>query len=300
MNSVGTLSARHLTRLLGFIAVISLAACSSIKPQPFEKSALAESAADLDARVTANQEPVSGRIDLYEAMARALKYNLDKRVEMMTEAVRHRELDVEHYNRLPQLVANVGYNGRSNQSGARSLSLISGQESLEPSTSSEKNSITADLTVSWDVLDFGLSYARARQKADEVLIAQERKRKVVNRIVEDVRTAYWRAVSSERLIKELERLQSAIQTALDQSRGVSKDANLSPLNALTYQRELINMQRDIQKLHRELNLSKLQLSSLMNLRPGTPFELVIPERAAQPPNLTTNRNELFNFARTTG
>ena len=37
------------------------------------------------------------------------------------------------------------------------------------------------------------------------MLAEERKRKVINRIVEDVRSAYWRAVSAERLLGKIAR-----------------------------------------------------------------------------------------------
>ena len=147
-------------------------------------------------RVAAGQEPIAAPIGLYEAMARALKYNLDYRVELMTQALRQSEVDLTRYDLLPQLAANAGFTSRSNDAGASSRSLLSGRESLEPSTSTERTVTTSDLTLSWDILDFGLSYVRAHQKADESLAAMEQRRKVANRIIEDVRTAYWRAVSA--------------------------------------------------------------------------------------------------------
>ena len=50
--------------------------------------------------------------------------------------------------------------------------------------------------MSWNLLDFGVSYYRARQQADQVLIAEERKRKVVQNILADTRNAYWRALET--------------------------------------------------------------------------------------------------------
>ena len=65
---------------------------------------------------------------------------------------------------LPQLVANAGFSNRDNFSGSSSSALLSsssvGDQSLVSSTSSERDVIDADLTLSWDVLDFGLSYVR--------------------------------------------------------------------------------------------------------------------------------------------
>ncbi|MGJ3626829.1 TolC family protein [Sphingomonas sp. MMS24-JH45] len=135
-------------------------------------------------------------------MARALKYNLDYRVEQMQQDLKGCELNLAKDDMLPQVVANGSYFGRSNQAGASSLSLLTRRQSLEPSTSTDRDVAAGDLSVGWDVLDFGLSYIRANQKADGVLIAAEERRKVANRVIEDVRTSDHRAVSAQRLLTQ--------------------------------------------------------------------------------------------------
>ena len=65
----------------------------------------------------ADQEPVQGSIGLYEAMARALKYNLDYKVEMMSATLAARAADVKSADMLPQVASNWGYAGRDPQSG---------------------------------------------------------------------------------------------------------------------------------------------------------------------------------------
>jgi len=226
------------------------------------------------ANVVANQEPIHGSIGLYEAMARALKYNLDFKVEMMNKALAARKFDLKKFDMLPSLVANSGYAGRDKYSGGTSR-LISPPktESLASSTSSQKNVITGDLTFSWHILDFGLSYVRAKQSANEVLIAEERRRKVVNRIIENVRTSYWRAVSAQRLIGSLSKLQSRVLRALKNSRSLASSGESAPLAALTYERELITIKRQIHELHRDMKTAKMQLAALMNVSPGSRFRL---------------------------
>jgi outer membrane protein TolC len=282
----GRLMSRNTAKLV--VALLALSGCA-VTPKPLTNAELSTRAAKNVAEVVpAEQEPVAGQIGLYEAMARALKYNLDYKTEMMEQALKTRELDITRYDMLPQLVATGGYAGRNTFAGASSLSLLSGRQSLEPSTSSERNIFTADLTLSWDVLDFGLSYVRAKQKADEVLIAMERRRKVSNRIIEDVRVAYWRAVSAERLIDKLKQLEGSVAATLTNSETLATRRRSAPLTALTYQRELIDIQAEIRRLQRELVVAKSQLAALMNLRPGTPFTLVLPQRDAAAPKFAMN------------
>lgn len=267
--------------VIATLFVFSLGGCT-IVPEPFNAEQLSAQANDRLARVTNNQDPIVGPINLYDAMARALKYNLDYKVELMEEALKLNEVDLSRFDMLPQLVATGGYSGRSNYAGASSRSLLSNTESLEPSTSSEKNTLMADLTLSWDVLDFGLSYVRNKQKSDEALIALEHRRNVANRIIEDVRTAFWRAVSAERMLEKLNGLELNVEANLASSRALEERRATTPLTALTYQRELVGMQREIQRLQRELMVAKRQLAALMNIAPSDTFSLVLPDRNTLP------------------
>ena len=280
-----------LHRIAAGTALAALLSACSVTPHPM-------SAADLDTRAqhdriatTANQEPLAGPIDLYEAMARALKYNLDYRVEQMQQDLKGSELKLSTFDMLPQVVAGGSYFGRSNWSGASSLSLLTKRQSLEPSTSTDRDVFAGDLTASWDVLDFGLSYVRAKQKADGVLIAAEERRKVSNRVIEDVRTSYYRAVSAQRLLTKLSQLQGMISTTLSNSERLADRRKSAPLIALTYQRELIDIETQVKSLSRELQIAKAQLAALMNLDPGTEYELVLPPREAALPTVSLSAED---------
>ena len=276
---------RNLARLCTSLLVASALGACAVTPRPLAPGELDARAANLRVAANADQEPVTGPIDLYEAMARALKYNLDYKVEQMTSELRNRELDLSTYDMLPQVVAGGGYFGRNNYAGASSLSLLSFNQSLEPSTSSDKNDFSGDLSLSWDILDFGLSYVRANQKADQVLVQAEERRKVSNRIIEDVRTSYYRAVSAQRLLAQLASLQGAISTTLGNSERLARNRESTPLVALTYQRELVEIETQVKALTRELQIAKAQLAALMNLPPGCDYQLVMPARDAALPTV---------------
>lgn len=280
-----------LHRFAAGAALASLLSACTVTPKPMSVSEIDGRAQTNRVAVTANQEPLTGPIDLYEAMARALKYNLDYRVEQMQQDLKGRELTLSTYDMLPQVVAGASYFGRSNQAGASSLSLLSNRQSLEPSTSTDRDVFASDLTMSWDVLDFGLSYVRANQKADAVLIQAEERRKVSNRVIEDVRTSYYRAVSAQRLLTKLTELQGMITTTLDNSERLAQRRKSAPLIALTYQRELIEIEAQVKSLSRELQIAKAQLAALMNLDPGTDYELVLPPREAALPKVAMSAED---------
>lgn len=300
----------RIRRALGTLFAVGLAVSSkgcSINPEPLLESEIDARASAIVVNIDGDQEPISGSIDLYQAMARALKYNLDHRVEMMEAALRAKELDLKHFDMLPGLVSNSGYAERDRFSASKSVEILPGDregpESLRTSASQEKQIWTSDVTFSWHVLDFGLSYVRARQAADKFLIAQELRRKVAHRVIEDVRTAYWRAVSADRLLSKLRNLEHRVVQVQKTSRSISADRQTSPITAVTYERELVEIKRTIEEIQRDLIVARTQLASLMNLRPGTKFSLVHPKRSTHDfsPNLNvkelvwealTNRAEL--------
>ena len=75
------------------LLTLGLTGCG-LQPTPFDGVERAEFASDKNERVVRDQEPVHGPISLYEAMARALKYNLDYHVEIMQKSLKIKELDL--------------------------------------------------------------------------------------------------------------------------------------------------------------------------------------------------------------
>lgn len=219
------------------------------------------------------QEPIGGAIDLYEAMARALKYNLDHQVELAEQAVRERELRLAHYSLLPSVVASSGYAARNEVLASSSRNAITGIESLATSTSQDRRLRDADIAFGWNVLDFGLSYVRARQAADQVLIQNELRRRVALRLLEDVRAAFWRAVSAQRLLGKLHRVEMQAREVEREARLMSRDQQVSQITALTYEREIIEIQRTISEIARELSTAKAELGALMNVPPTAVFSV---------------------------
>jgi len=83
---------------------------------------------------------------------------------MMEIDLARTDYDLSRYDRLPKIVANSGYYGRNNQQGSSSLSLLSGRQSLEPSTATQRDVFSGDLTASWNILGAFKGSPRAIRK----------------------------------------------------------------------------------------------------------------------------------------
>lgn len=267
------------------ISVLALAVGGcAVTSQPIDRSVSEQRAQQDLATMFKDQEPLSGPLTLHEAMARAVKYNLEARLKVMEEAMAQRQVDLATFDMLPRMALSAGYAGRNNVSASSSQSVNTGTQSLEPSTSQDRDRGVADLTMVWNVLDFGVSYVSAKQQGDQRLIVQERRRKVVHTIIQDVRSAYWRAVAADRLLTQIDSLMARVAQARDNSQRLSEQRIGDPIQALSYQRALIEATRQLEEQRRALSLAKTELATLINLPLGTQVELA-PDAGYQMPEL---------------
>ncbi|SFX70888.1 Outer membrane protein TolC [Pseudomonas sp. NFACC36] len=250
----------------------------AVTSEPIDRNVSEERARTDRQNMYKDQEPLNGPLTLHQAMARAVKYNLEGRLKVMEEALAKRQLDLASFDMLPRMALDAGYVGRNNVNASSSQSVETGTQSLEPSTSQDRDREVADLTMVWNVLDFGVSYISAKQAGDQRLIVQERRRKVINTIVQDVRSAYWRAMAAERLLKQIDSLMARVEAARNNSQSMSEQRIGDPVQALGYQRSLIQATRQLEEQRRALSLAKTELATLINLPLGTELTLATPDQ----------------------
>ena len=278
----GTLSKiQILPKLTILVAALILAGCT-ITPKLATQEEVRERVKSDTDRMYVNQSPISAPVSLEEAIARTLKYNLDYRLKKMESALALGLTDYASYDTLPKLLASAGYRTRSNQSGGTSIGIVDGVQSLRPSTSEERSHTLAGAEFSWNLLDFGVSYYRARQQSDQFLIAEERRRKVVQNMVQDVRAAYWRALGAQRLSAQTKDILERAQLALARSREAETQRVISPVQALNYQRALLDAISFLNQRRQDLEFASHELAALMNVEPGVTFTVAEASEARLP------------------
>ena len=281
--------------LLGIAGLVS--ACA-VKPVEISQYAFSSQASHLKAGIVAGQEAVAGPIGLYEAMARALKYNLEYRVKRAKTDLEHAQLNLAHYSMLPDVVSKTEYKGRNNHSASRSIDLVTGQIDPNASTSSELNELSSELVFSWNILDFGLSYVHAKQAADRVLIAREIQRSMQHKLIEEVRGVFWKAVAYKHLVAGVRKLEKRVDAALGTVKQLSASNQTSRMDALNAERELVKIKSAIKGIQADYAGAKTELGKLMNIRPGTPFELKSVSRGDMPKEIGLELDQMMHSALT--
>lgn len=264
------------------VAVALVLTGCAINPKPIAASERQATLADDRQAMYGSQEPLAGPLTLQEAMARALKYNLDYRVKVMEEAMAQRQLDLSSLDMLPRLALAAGYTTRNRDNASSSQNVVTGEQSLVPSVSSERQQRSADLNLSWNVLDFGVSYYTAQQQSDRYLILQQRKRKVAQQLTQQVREAWWQAVAAQQLQGRIDSLLQDAEAALEDANKVEQLKLRSPLETLTYRRQLLDVIRQMSLIRNTLSLAKPRLAAIMNVSPGQHFEVAMPAELNAP------------------
>lgn len=267
----------------------------AIMPTPISQEEIKTQAASDRQAAKENVPPLVAPLSLSEAIARAIKYNLDHRVKLYEQTLAVQQLDVSRFDMLPKLVASAGYTDRSNDLISRSQDSVTGLPSLaNPYISSDKAHTLYDLGLTWNLLDFGVSYYGAKQQADRILIASERRRRAMHLLVQDVRTAFWRAASAEKLQAEVSDTVRAAEEALGDSRKVEAERLRSPVDALRYQRTVLENLRILEGIQNELISARIELAALINIPQGQEYRIAEPDSStlvSAHPALTMERME---------
>ena len=217
-------------------------------------------------------------IDLYTAIALAINNNKDLKVKILEASLTNKKIEDVEFDMLPQMAVGGGYTSSEKYNATTSATVDdndkAGTIGSSYSTSRNRDVLEQDIGFTWNALDFGLSYIRANQSSDRYLIAKENEIKVANNIARDVVRAYWRALSAKRLMEKYDPLLVKVYNALNDSQTIEELLLQKPMDALLYQKELLDIQRALQTQKQSFVNAEVELKSLMGLMPYDNINLV--------------------------
>ncbi len=218
------------------------------------------------------------KIDLYTAIALAIKNNRELKIKQLETGIAYRQIDKVEFEMLPAIAANAGYSGSERYNASASATVpttdLAGSIGTSFSTSRERDVNSQDIGFTWNALDFGLSFIRAGQEANRYLITEEMERKAEHNIVRDVIKAYWNTISADKLIKKYDPLLIEVDRALNDSQKIEELLLTKPMDALLYQKELLDIQRALQSQKEIFIDARIQLAGLMGLLPNQKFTII--------------------------
>lgn len=258
---------------LGAAALVFMSGCTTVETIDMAADRAANAIADLarldpDSSLTFDQP-----LTLDDVIAIGLKNNLDLRIAEYEKVIATDEVFREKLGMLPNLNLGADYNRRSNFPLQNSVNPNSGVETSSTTTTDLRENTTANLNLSWNVLDLGLSYIRSRQAQLQAEIMDVRRQRQAQLLALELTETYWKAALAEDAldyVKKVEEELTAQKALIDQS---VKEKRLDAIAAKEVQKKLIDIALSIRDLQADIAAARLDLARLMGLKQTTEFKL---------------------------
>lgn len=192
-------------------------------------------------------------IDMYMAMALALKYNYTRRAVSYEQSLL--EVGKSPANRLPELFSSAGYVNAAGHSDTDS-----------------------ELKLAWNILDVSSVYYQSKDRQYQVNLAYEQSRKVIHNLLQETRILYWKTLTAQKILPTVDDMIEYMTLEVDEinARGnelASKGQNLS-MPDLVKKRKYMEAVKQLSSLKRDLETAQVRLASLMGFHPSTQYRLV--------------------------
>ncbi len=254
------------TLLTLFMAILALGACSS-QENAKVSNALAVPApvaytdwdrairvdTDMQTMYAATPRKIEKPIDMYMAMALALKYNYTRRVVSYQQSLV--EVGKSPANRLPEIFSSAGYVNTANHSA-----------------------MDSELKLAWNILDVGTVYYQTQDAKFQSGVAYEQSRKVIHNLLQETRVLYWKTLTAQRLLPTIDDMIEYMTLEVDElnarAKELSEQGQALSMPDLVKKRKYMESVKQLSAIKRDLETAQVRLASLMGFHPSTEFKLV--------------------------
>jgi outer membrane protein TolC len=186
-----------------------------------------------------------------------LQNNLDMRISKVVAEITDENTVAEKLKRLPAL----NFNATLSQSS----------HSSDPDV--DKLQKSGSLSLTWNILDFGLSYIRSWQAAMQSEIRRMERLRQAQTLARDISTAYWKAVLAEQSLEQIRTLETEVKDYKTKAEILVSQKRLDPIASKAIEKKIVELAITAANLRAEISNGKIELCRLMGLSPGTLLNL---------------------------
>lgn len=222
------------------------------------------------------------KLSLQEIIAIAIENNYDLQSKAVEYEVQHQFAIRDQLKMLPQLLANGEISERNNELIVSSTSVDPTVPPAPPSISTQRHVNRHDITAVFNLLDFGLSYFKARQEEKKAFIMALEYEKNKQALILDIHKQYWKAVASKFAMEASAPLLTKAQD-LQQKIGLQiSDRLVSTTKGFKSSSDLQVLQVQWTGFDNDYYKAMSELAVFMGLPPNTCFELDYNDARPQP------------------
>lgn len=208
---------------------------------------------DMQNMYAGSPRKITKPIDMYMAMALALKYNYTRRLVSYEQSLV--EVGKSPVNEIPEVMGQAGYLNTNNYSGRDS-----------------------ELKIAWNLLDMSTVYYQTIDHQYQSNLAFEQSRKVIHNLLQETRVLYWKALTAQRLLPVIDDMNEYLVAEVDELNAKSKELAAQgqslTMDQLVQKRKYMESVKKLAELKRDLETASGRLASLMGFHPATEYKLV--------------------------
>lgn len=251
-------------KLISVLLILSISSCI-VRPDKLTQQQASNNAQRLISYIDNNTLPEK-YLSLYEVLAIGLSRNLEQRAQQMKMGLLSQHTELSEKGMLPRAAFAAGFQGRNNFNGIISTS----DGTLVDSNDQANNNQFGELAVTWNILDFGVSYYKTKQSLNDKKVLAEIRRKSIQQLSHDIETAYWYSAMQQHFNHTLKSEVSAANEVLNVKEKSHRNASTSELEALIEMQKLVTQLRQ----HKyKLDQSRTRISQFLGVQPDLPFKL---------------------------
>ncbi|MGE0083688.1 MAG: TolC family protein [Desulfococcaceae bacterium] len=257
--------------IFGCIAVFG--GCASLYQVDMEKQRQANLKEDLDLLQIRKTMSFPGPLTLSEIVRVGLENNLDMRISKIMGEIAEDTSLAEKLKMLPRLDINGNYSRNSEYSRKWYVDPDTGARILGNTISEEKTKKTIDVSLSWNILDFGLSYIRARQAAVGVEIQRMERLRQAQKLALDISSAFWKTFLAEDELEHIRKIEAEVGIYKEKADEMVGEKRLDPITAKNIEKQMVDLSIAANRLQADISGTRIALCELMGVPPTTPFSL---------------------------
>jgi len=212
-------------------------------------------------------------LTLDEVLEIGLSNNLELRMADFEQQISDDTAVAAKLSMLPNLDVSASSVDRTNLPASDAFNVDTGLVERQSTVAELKHTEKANLTLTWNVLDFMMSYTRSKQADMERQATRLRRQRQAQNLALDLTDNYWKAAIAEDALDHVRRVEQELDQQKKQLKeeSDSSDANLFALKEAELR--LLELELSIRQLQANLSKARLDLANLMGLNQSVKFSL---------------------------
>lgn len=212
-------------------------------------------------------------LTLNKAISVGLENNLDYRINKMMADIKNEKVLADKFRMLPDLNVDGRIRRRDEHNQTEYVNLETGETSLGQSVSEELTSKVISASLSWNILDFGISYFRARQSFYDAEVKRMEIIRQAQTLALDIAIAYRKAALWEKDLMRIREIEDEVKIYRNKLAQMVDQKRMDPMEVKKMEKKIADLSVTAGRMQVELSNARTELCRLMGVHPMTSFEI---------------------------